>query len=174
MDSVKEGEIVAIFVIDGKEYEIEKKSINKNIVSASINGKEITIEIFKKDDSFFVKKKGVLIPVFFAKDESNNFYIQLNGEDYRVHQKTVLEQAENEERSLSSGKIEPPMPGKILKVMVKEGDNVEENQVLLLMESMKLQVEVKAPFGGKVKLLNVLEGQTVNSGELIVEIEKTV
>ena len=165
---------MAVYVIDGKEYNVEGKKIAENLVSAVINGKEVSLKIIKDKDSFFLDRNGILIPVFFAKDDDYNIYLYVDGEAYKIHQKTVEEQAGAHGGGGSSGEIEPPMPGKVLKVMVKEGDSVEENQVLILMESMKLQVEVKAPFEGKVKELKVKEGQTVNAGEVIVKIEKSV
>ncbi|BBB33158.1 hypothetical protein TTHT_1680 [Thermotomaculum hydrothermale] len=164
---------MAIYVIDGKEYNVEQKKFLGDKVSALVNGKEVSLNIFKDRDKFFLIKEGILIPVFFAKDESHNLYLHVAGESFKIHQKTVEEQAGSHMGGESSGEIEPPMPGKVLKVMVKEGDIVDENQVLVLMESMKLQVEVKAPFSGKVAQLNVKEGQTINAGEIIVKIEKS-
>ncbi len=165
---------MAVFVINGEEFSVEKKKICENEVSAVVNGKEIKLNVVREKNAFFIEKENALIPVFFAKDDSNNLYLHINGDYYKLHQKTILEQAGGEGGEVASGEIEPPMPGKVLKIMVKEGDKVEENQVLILMESMKLQVEVKAPFEGVVKDLKVKEGDTVNAGEVIVKIEKSV
>ena len=165
---------MAVFIIDNEEFTVEKKIFSENRLSAVVNGEEITLNVFREGKNFYLEKGGVLIPVFFVSDERNNFYLHIEGETYLVHRKTVEEQAEGGSHGVTSGEIEPPMPGKILKIMVNEGDKVEENQVLLLMESMKLQVEVKAPFDGIVSKLNVKEGQTVNAGEVVVKIEKSV
>lgn len=165
---------MAVFVIDNEEFNVEKKMISENRLSAAVNGEEISLNVFKEGDNFYLEREGILIPVFFVSDDRNNLYLHIEGETYSVHRKTVEEQAESGSRGISNGEIEPPMPGKILKIMVNEGDKVEENQVLLLMESMKLQVEVKAPFDGIVSKLKVKEGQTVNAGEVVVKIEKSV
>jgi hypothetical protein len=60
-----------------------------------------------------------------------------------------------------------PMPGKIVRVLVKAGDAVEMKQGLLVVEAMKMQNEIRAPKSGMVERLLVKEGQTVNAGEIL-------
>ena len=64
--------------------------------------------------------------------------------------------------------IVAPMPGKIVRVLVKTGDAVKANQGLLVVEAMKMQNEIRAPKSGKVERVRVSEGQTVNAGEVLV------
>ncbi|HZV60180.1 MAG TPA: biotin/lipoyl-containing protein, partial [Candidatus Eremiobacteraceae bacterium] len=63
--------------------------------------------------------------------------------------------------------ITAPMPGKIVRVLVKEGEQVEVGQGLLVVEAMKMQNEIRSPKNGKVERVHVKEGQTVNSGEIL-------
>jgi biotin carboxyl carrier protein len=58
-----------------------------------------------------------------------------------------------------------PMPGKIVRVLVKKGDRVEAGQGLCVVEAMKMQNEIRSPKTGTVERLQVSEGQAVNSGE---------
>ncbi len=58
-----------------------------------------------------------------------------------------------------------PMPGKVVRVLVKEGDVVEAGQGLLVMEAMKMQNEIRSPKGGTVERVLVEEGQAVNAGD---------
>jgi biotin carboxyl carrier protein len=58
-----------------------------------------------------------------------------------------------------------PMPGKIARVLVKQGDKVEAGQGLCVVEAMKMQNEIRSPKTGTVERLLVEEGQAVNSGE---------
>lgn len=69
-----------------------------------------------------------------------------------------------------TGKIKAPMNGQIVKIKVLEGDKVKLNQILLILEAMKMENEITSPFEGTVKLVNVSEGQTVNHGDLLLEI----
>ena len=59
------------------------------------------------------------------------------------------------------------MPGKIVRVLVKTGDSVQAGQGLLVVEAMKMQNEIRAPKSGTIDRLAVVEGQTVNAGEVV-------
>ena len=71
----------------------------------------------------------------------------------------------------SAQKINSPMPGTILDIKVKEGDVLSENQVVIILEAMKMENEIVTPFAGKVASINVLKGASVNSGDLLLSIE---
>ncbi len=60
-----------------------------------------------------------------------------------------------------------PMPGKIVRVLVKSGDTVESGQGVLVVEAMKMQNEIRSPKSGIVERIVVVEGQTVNAGEVL-------
>jgi biotin carboxyl carrier protein len=60
-----------------------------------------------------------------------------------------------------------PMPGKVVRLLVKAGDQVEAGQGLLVVEAMKMQNEIRSPKKGKVERLHVKEGQAVNAGEVL-------
>ncbi len=60
-----------------------------------------------------------------------------------------------------------PMPGKVLRVLVKAGEKVEANQGILVVEAMKMQNEIRSPKTGTIERLLISEGQTVNAGEVL-------
>lgn len=60
-----------------------------------------------------------------------------------------------------------PMPGKVIRVLVKAGDAVEAGQGVAVVEAMKMQNEVRSPKSGKVERIIVSEGQTVGAGEVL-------
>ncbi|MDO9535142.1 MAG: biotin/lipoyl-containing protein [Bacillota bacterium] len=67
--------------------------------------------------------------------------------------------------------VSAPMPGSVLDVKVKVGDNVNEGDVLLILEAMKMENEVTAPTSGVIKSINVAVGSTVNTGDTMIVIE---
>ncbi len=68
-------------------------------------------------------------------------------------------------------KIIAPMPGKIVRVIAAEGDEVEAGQPLVVVEAMKMQNEIKATKKGKVTKIAVKEASAVNAGDLLVIVE---
>ena len=67
-------------------------------------------------------------------------------------------------------RVRAQMPGKIVKMMVAAGDTVEKDQVLLVMEAMKMENPIKAPQAGKISKVAVTEGQAVETGADLVQL----
>jgi len=70
-----------------------------------------------------------------------------------------------------SGVVKAPMPGAVVKVLVKEGDAVEVGQSLVIVEAMKMEHDVRAPVAGTVRKVAVAPGSSVGTTEAMVEIE---
>lgn len=69
-----------------------------------------------------------------------------------------------------SGDVLAPMPGSILEVLVRDGDRVERNQTVMLMESMKMELVITAPRDGVVRRVSVEAGQQVERGMRLLEL----
>jgi biotin carboxyl carrier protein len=67
--------------------------------------------------------------------------------------------------------VKSPMPGKVVKLLVKRGDDVKAGQGVAVVEAMKMENELKAPRDGKVQSVSVSEGATVEAGQTLVTIE---
>jgi len=66
--------------------------------------------------------------------------------------------------------VTAPMPGKILRVLVREGDQVRVGQGLLVLEAMKMENEIPSPKDGVVRRIFVKEGDTVDTGQPLIEL----
>jgi biotin carboxyl carrier protein len=73
----------------------------------------------------------------------------------------------------SSGghEVKAPIVGTIIQMKVAPGDTVAVNQVVLVMEAMKMETNVASPFTGKVKAVCVAAGEAVKAGQVLVELE---
>lgn len=67
--------------------------------------------------------------------------------------------------------VKAPIVGTIVQIKVAPGDTVEVNQVLLVMEAMKMETNVASPIAGKVKTIRVSPGEAVKAGQVLVEFE---
>ena len=121
------------------------------------------------------------LPPLYAQKQGDTLWIHVEGQtlcfsatSLKTFRKKVMEAGEEEEGSLL-GDMDPslvaPLPGKITKIFVKEGDDVEKEQSLLLLEAMKMQYNLKAHGKGKVKKLCIKEGQQVELGEKLILLE---
>ena len=67
--------------------------------------------------------------------------------------------------------VHAPMPGKVVRVLVEQGQEVEAGDGLVVVEAMKMQNELKSPKAGTVAELHAQAGDTVNAGEVLVVVE---
>jgi biotin carboxyl carrier protein len=67
--------------------------------------------------------------------------------------------------------VKAPMPGRIVRVLVEAGDEVAEQQAIVVIEAMKMQNELKSPKSGRVTRVAVAVGETVGAGEILAVVE---
>jgi len=70
-----------------------------------------------------------------------------------------------------AGAVTAPLPGKVLGINVKEGDQVKTGDALFTVESMKMEITIPAPRDGVIKAIRVEVGQTVKQGMVLVDLE---
>ncbi len=73
----------------------------------------------------------------------------------------------------NSRELRTRMPGRIVKVFVREGDEVQPHQALILLEAMKMQNEIRATAAAKVATLEVHEGEIVEANALLLQFEQS-
>ena len=71
----------------------------------------------------------------------------------------------------TAGQVIAPMPGKVLKVLVRPGDTVAARQGVVVVEAMKMENELRAPRAGRVAEITVVEGASVEAGAILAVIE---
>lgn len=67
--------------------------------------------------------------------------------------------------------VKAPMPGRVVRVLVSEGDEVDERQGLVVIEAMKMQNELRSPKAGRVAKVTAVTDQTVEAGAVLVIVE---
>ena len=67
--------------------------------------------------------------------------------------------------------VTAPMEGKIFRIIKQVGERVEENELLLVLDAMKMEIEVVAPVTGTISEIHVSEGQNVDSDTTLVTID---
>ncbi|MBN1573906.1 MAG: biotin/lipoyl-binding protein [Deltaproteobacteria bacterium] len=99
--------------------------------------------------------------------------IVIDGTPYVVQNADIMERR----RGKSGGKaipteVTPPMPSVVIRVLVEVGDEVEEGYGVVVVSAMKMETTLFAPFAGKVTKINVSEGDKVEPGQILVDIER--
>ena len=72
---------------------------------------------------------------------------------------------------IKGAEIKAPLPGSIMKVTVKTGDTVRQNDTVAVIEAMKMETEIKSPSEGTVVSVNISAGTQVNAGQILMTIK---
>ena len=67
--------------------------------------------------------------------------------------------------------IKAELAGNLWKIVVREGQQVRADETLMILESMKMEIPVNAPVAGRVATIHVKEGQTVQEGQLLADVD---
>lgn len=148
------------------EYNLNKNIFDISIKNQSFSGEIISWENGKIEYSINGKREKSLVV-----KEKNNIFIHSNSlGDCHLIKKSILESSSESQSGHSGSSILADVPGKILKIIPKNGDQVKKGQVLVIIESMKMENKKYAPKDGNVKIL-VKENQIVTAETVLVSIE---
>jgi len=99
-------------------------------------------------------------------------FVHARGRSFEVRFESELEGARASARARAgSGAVSAPMPGVVVELLVREGDEVEAGRTLLVIESMKLQSRIASEVAGRVAEICVAPGQSFERGAVLARIE---
>ena len=155
-----------------EEYQIEAERSRGGTLKLRLDGREADAEVlYVGDGGIQARVDGRHVTAGFALD-GPDVLVSLNGESYRLS-KTLppsVDDAGSGGGDAGGASLTAPMPGTVVKVLVSEGDEVEEGQLLLVLEAMKTEHSVAAPHDGVVASLPYAEGASVPGGGVLVEL----
>jgi biotin carboxyl carrier protein len=108
-----------------------------------------------------------------GKNDENNLLVRCAGMDFRVQVRDPRSWRAGRRTALEATgpqQVLAPMPGKVVRVLVAAGDEVEAGQGLVVVEAMKMQNEIRAPKSGRIERVLVAEGQAVRTQEALLVI----
>jgi 3-methylcrotonyl-CoA carboxylase alpha subunit len=125
------------------------------------------------DGEIQVRLDGRQVTGGFALD-NGHVLVSLDGESYRLSKPAPPDVDDTGAGGGDEGgaSLTAPMPGSVVKVLVSEGDEVEEGQLLLVLEAMKTEHSIAAPHAGVVASLPYGEGDSVSGDDVLVELEE--
>jgi biotin carboxyl carrier protein len=161
-------------LIDGESHQVELERAS-NGYECSVDGEPFTLDVV-------MTARDVLSILHEGRQYEAKREYSLMGETHVIVGSERFTAEVRDPRSLRSrraaagaeagpAKIFAPMPGKIVRVIVAEGDEVEAGQPLVVVEAMKMQNEIKATKNGKITKIAVKEATAVNAGDLLVIVE---
>ncbi|MEW5761103.1 MAG: biotin/lipoyl-containing protein, partial [Candidatus Thermoplasmatota archaeon] len=166
------GYMVELYEIDGLTYAIEIKKIDKSFI-ANLNGKEYVIEARSFENGNLILSFGNETRKFSVLKDGKKRFVFHDSNVYEFLKKDVCgsyKKIKEEENELD-GKIIAPMTAKIVKFLISAGEAIKSKQEIVILESMKMEYRIEAPFNSFVKRVNFNAGDTVNAGDILIELE---
>jgi len=141
--------------VDGKVYEVDFESVSgQPVYSLIVDGRSHESYIYQGEDNWQVLLRGRLYPVTVEDEREKRLRAAAGG--------GIVETGEFHLRA--------PMPGLVVGIPVTEGQSVKKGQVILILESMKMQNEIKAPRDGTIGRIRVKAGETVEQKQMLLSV----
>lgn len=162
--------------LSDEKYEISLKQTGERI-SAEIDGRAYELEAHTVEPNvYLLKHENKIYQIFVAPNEKKGepFVVNVGNNDFEINlidPKRMRSAAGAGEDAGGAAEIKTAMPGKVVRVLVEAGAAIEKGDGVLIVEAMKMQNEMKAPKDGTVKEIRVVEGATVNAGDVLAIIE---
>jgi biotin carboxyl carrier protein len=137
--------------IDDRKYVLEARTFQPGLYWLHWDNQSIEVVVTERDGSCLVTMGGRQISVALSEARTN------------------VRHAHEGQSGLVQ--IRAPMPGKVIRILIDEGQPVDVNQGVVVMEAMKMQNEIKSPKKGVLKKLEVAPGAAVNSGDVLAIVE---
>ena len=150
-----------------REFEVEIVGREGDVVRARIDGVEVTAEVEAlADGSTMVRVADSRLRVLGARTRKS---ILVAAGPATFEFVAIEGRAGAIRHGLAAPEVTAPMPGKVLKILVAEGESVEHGQALVVIEAMKMETTLYAESAAVVKKIHVAAGAMVDHGAVMVE-----
>jgi biotin carboxyl carrier protein len=164
--------------MDTISYKVNEReiSVSQQDDHLQVNGKPISVQLIsKKDGELKLLLNDQVIRFQVIKDSTKNMMLGIDGKQYLVeHESVNKNNTDKSDETLakpSTVGIKAPLPGVVVNVSVQIGDRIKKSDVIMVIESMKMQIDVRSSAEGLVKNIYVEQGQQVDVDMPLVEIE---
>ena len=144
-----------------------KIKVNETTYDIEIFGEKVKVndkELMVKSNRDNITIEGKTFHLDFAEErERESSLMIIDGMTYLVSKSSLTDTTLKE--------IKTPISGKIIDVFAEDGSKVKEGQVLIVLEAMKMEIQIKSHTTGTIKEIKASKGQSVKIGEILVKFE---
>jgi biotin carboxyl carrier protein len=168
--------VLKVKVNGNSEWTIEPSG--KKDASGTINGGVYTLDLLRiKPGSLHVLRNNRSYTVEILKTDPNakSVLMLINGNKYQVELRDKYDELLNSLGMNLTARVvkemKAPMPGMVLDILVKAGDEVSKDQPLIVLEAMKMENMLKSPADGKIKSISISKGNAVEKNQVLIHFE---
>ncbi len=163
------------FTVEEKEHEVKFLKTTDGLKVTIENKDWVINEISYKTSQLTFSLNNEYVKCHFSSPNVSSFFISINGFQFKIIRNDILDESvkwETRKSNLNNEKILfSPLPGKVVKINVEEGQKVIKGQDLIIIEAMKMENKLASKYETVVKSINVAVGQQVASDTPLIEFE---
>jgi biotin carboxyl carrier protein len=158
--------------IDGKNYRLDLNRVD-GPWSCRLDGRELPVDAVLARPDVLSLRMGDLAYEIKSERVANQWHLWVGNTRFLVEVRDPRSLRGRSRTGDDHGpkKITAPMPGKVVRLLVREGNEVQAGAGIAVVEAMKMQNEIKSPKKGTVQKILVSEGAAVNAGDILAIIE---
>ncbi|MFZ0541442.1 MAG: biotin/lipoyl-containing protein [Candidatus Sulfotelmatobacter sp.] len=158
--------------IDGKHYRLDLNSTDGHW-SCRLDGRDLEVDAVLARSDVLSLRIGNLAYEVKSERVANDLHLWVGSTRFAVEVRDPRSLRSRARAGDDRGprKVVAPMPGKVVRLLVSEGDEVESGRGVAVVEAMKMQNEIKSPKRGTVRKILVSEGAAVNAGDVLAIVE---
>jgi biotin carboxyl carrier protein len=162
--------------VNKREFNITEKSDSP--LSFDVNGKEVIIDAIspaKNTMHLLYNSRSYNVELIEYRQDEKIAVVKVNNSTYEIKLKDetddLLEKLGIGQKINKIAQVKAPMPGKVLEILVKEGDTVNKGDSLIVLEAMKMENIIKAVGTAVVKKVHATKGNAVEKNQVLIEME---
>jgi len=157
--------------IDGQEFKV-----HLNGESGMVDGQPVQVRLTSLNEAglHLLQRGQQALELHFCPREGNVYDVRVGGCYLQARVETLAKRLQRKQEGHAEGVLTAPMPGLIVEVRVRPGDLVQTGQTLVVLESMKMQMQLRAALDGQVEAVAVAPRQQVEKGAVLVRVRPPV
>jgi biotin carboxyl carrier protein len=144
---------------------------NESTITIERGGKKSTFTYRKTSSGYLLEKDGKIFHTNIQSRIGEKAVVNVNDRTLTLDWKDPYKILTGANSGANSGETKAVMPGRVIKILVSKGQEVEPGQPMLVLEAMKMENEIKASRAGKISNIHVIEGASVESGAALITME---
>ena len=157
-------------IIDGQTQDVTFSKTQETI-SITLDGKTITFNYQKTSAGFILESQGKIFHTNLQTRIGDKITTHVNEKTITLDWLDPYQLYSGNHAAGDAGEVRAVMPGRVIKILAVVGQEVQANQPILVLEAMKMENEIKSPKAGTIAKILVKEGDSVETGTMLIGIE---